>query len=232
MSKLSEASESATAIQMARAAPASAEFSPEQRRTLLGIAHDAILSRAHRQPFADAPPLLPGLSEPRAVFTTLYLRCDQKSDQKRDRKRDPQGDVTPDLHRELRGCVGYAVPISPLYRAVAETACAAAFEDSRFLPVTRQEALTLQVSLSVLSLLFPIHPEAVEVGRHGLIVSQGGRRGLLLPQVPAEHRWDRETFLEQTCRKADLPLDAWRKDATIEAFTAEVFSDFDAPEPG
>ena len=109
----------------------------------------------------------------------------------------------------------------------AETARAAAFEDSRFLPVTRDEALKLEVSLSVLSLLFPIRPEAVEVGRHGLIVSKGARRGLLLPQVPVEHGWDRETFLEQTCRKAGLPLDAWRKAATIEAFTAEVFGDSD-----
>ena len=165
------------------------------------------------------PPLLPGLSESRGVFTTLYLRCD------------PQGDVTGDLHRELRGCVGYAVPIAPLYRAVAETACAAAFEDSRFLPVTKEEALTLEVSLSVLSLLFPIHPKAVEVGRHGLLICDGARRGLLLPQVPVEYGWDRETFLEQTCRKAGLPLDAWRKAATIEAFTAEVFSDFDAADP-
>ena len=132
-----------------------------------------------------------------------------------------------DLQRELRGCVGYAAPIAPLYRAVAETARAAAFEDSRFLPITRQEALNLEVSLSVLSRLFPIHPDRVEVGRHGLIISLGAYRGLLLPQVPVEHGWDRQTFLEQTCRKAGLPLDAWRKSATIEAFTAEVFSDFD-----
>jgi uncharacterized protein (TIGR00296 family) len=77
----------------------------------------------------------------------------------------------------------------------------------------------------VLSRLFPIDPKAVEVGRHGLVISQGGRRGLLLPQVPRENDWDRETFLEQTCRKAGLPLDAWRKGVTIEAFTAEVFGD-------
>jgi uncharacterized protein (TIGR00296 family) len=85
----------------------------------------------------------------------------------------------------------------------------------------------LEVSLSVLSPLFPIRPDAVEVGRQGLVVSLGGRRGLLLPQVPVEHGWDRETFLEQTCRKAGLPLDAWRRGATIEAFTAEVFGDGD-----
>jgi AmmeMemoRadiSam system protein A len=224
MSKLSETpSENPAALAMARPALASAEFSPEQRRTLLGIAHQAILSVVQRRPFAEAPPLPPRLSEPRGVFTTLYLQ----SDPPRDVTGGLRHDLHRDFHRELRGCVGYALPIAPLYRAVAETARAAAFEDSRFLPVTMEEALKLEVSLSVLSLLFPIRPEAVDVGRHGLIISQDARRGLLLPQVPVEHGWDRETFLEQTCRKAGLPLDAWRKAATIEAFTAEVFSDTD-----
>jgi AmmeMemoRadiSam system protein A len=224
MSKLSETpSENPAALDLAHPALASAEFSPEQRRTLLGIAHEAILSVVERRPFAEAPPLLPRLSELRGVFTTLYLRSDLQGDFR--------GGLRRELHRELRGCVGYALPIAPLYRAVAETARAAAFEDSRFLPVTTEEALKLEVSLSVLSLLSPIHPEAVEVGRHGLAISQGVRRGLLLPQVPIEHGWDRETFLEQTCRKAGLPLDAWRKAATLEAFTAEVFSDADVEAP-
>ena len=202
MSKLSEnPAENLTAHPSAFV---SVEFSVEQRRTLLGIAHEAILSVLNRRPFPDAEPTLPGLSEPRGVFTTLYLLG------------------------ELRGCVGYALAVAPLYRAVAETACAAAFEDSRFFPVTMAEAPLLEVSLSVLSPLFPVYPEAVEVGRHGLIISQGVRRGLLLPQVPIEHGWDREMFLEQTCRKGGLPPDAWREDATLEAFTAEVFSDADA----
>jgi len=215
MSKLSEKpTENLTARDAARPTPLSPEFSLEQRRTLLRIAHQAILSVLEHRPFPAAPPPLTRLSEPRGVFTTLYLRADSL-----------HGD------RQLRGCVGYAMPIAPLYRAVAETARAAAFEDSRFLPVTQDEASRLEVSLSVLSLLFPIHPEAVEVGRHGLLISDGARRGLLLPQVPVENAWDRETFLEQTCRKAGLPPDAWRKRATIEAFTAEVFSDADAEVP-
>ncbi len=216
MSKLSEKpSENLTAREVARPALLSPEFSLDHRRTLLRIAHAAILSVLERQPLPEAPASLAGLSDPRGVFTTLYLH----------------GDLPGDLHRELRGCVGYAVPIAPLYRAVAETARAAAFEDSRFLPVTKEEALKLEVSLSVLSRLFPIHPEAVEVGRHGLVISHGARRGLLLPQVSVENGWDRKTFLEQTCRKAGLPLDAWRKTATIEAFTAEVFGDADVEAP-
>ena len=195
------------------------EFSLDQRRALLRIAHEAILCALERQTFPEAPPLPPGLSDPRGVFTTLYLRGGLP------------GDLAGDVGRHLRGCVGYAVPIAPLYRAVAETARAAAFEDSRFLPVTKEEGLKLEVSLSVLSHLFPIHPEAVEVGRHGLVISQGARRGLLLPQVSVEHGWDRETLLEQTCHKAGLPLDAWRKAAIVEAFTAEVFADADVELP-
>src|SRR5580658_1870299 len=218
MSKLSEKpTENLTARDEARAALRSPEFSLEQRRTLLCVAHQAILSVLERRPFPAAPPLLTGLSEPRGVFTTLYFRGDR-----------PPGDLHGDCHRQLRGCVGYAMPVAPLYRAVAETARAAAFEDSRFLPVTPEEASRVEVSLSVMSTLFPIHPEEVEVGRHGLLISEGPRRGLLLPQVSVENVWDRETFLEQTCRKAGLPPDAWRKNATIEAFTAEVFSDADA----
>jgi len=213
MSRLSEKpSENLTVGEVARVpAPLSPEFSLEQRRTLLRIAHQAIVSALERRPFPEATSFPPGLLDPRGVFTTLYSRSD----------------LPGDPHRQLRGCVGYALPIAPLCRAVAETARAAAFEDSRFLPVTKEEAPKLEVSLSVLSRLFPIHPEAVEVGRHGLLISHGTRRGLLLPQVPVEYGWDRETFLEQTCRKAGLPLDAWRKTATIEAFTAEVFSDAD-----
>jgi uncharacterized protein len=207
------------------------EFSPEQRRSLLGIAHEAILCSMEHRPFADAPASA-ALSEPRGVFTTLYLSPAEISAETRGEVR-RDASIGSGLHRQphrqlqLRGCVGYAEPVAPLYRAVAETARAAAFEDSRFFPVTKQEVPRLEISLSVLSRLFPIHPEAVEIGRHGLVISQGRRRGLLLPQVSTENNWDRETFLEQTCRKAGLPGDAWRNGACIEAFTAEVFSDAD-----
>jgi AmmeMemoRadiSam system protein A len=228
MSKLSETL-SEKSPENAAHGPAllSPEFSLEQRRTLLRIAHEAILSVLEPQRSSEAPALPAGLSEPRGVFTTLYLSSDLRGDLPGDLHRESPRQSPRESHRELRGCVGYALPIVPLYRAVAETARAAAFDDSRFLPVTKEEARELEVSLSVLSRLFPIHAEAVEVGRHGLLISDGARRGLLLPQVPTEYGWDRETFLEQTCRKAGLPLDAWRKAATIEAFSAEVFSDGD-----
>ncbi len=176
------------------------EFSREERSLLLRLAHDSILSALEHQEISTEPPT-PHLAEARGAFTSLYLRG------------------------ELRGCVGYVLPACPVYQAVAETARAAAFDDTRFFPVTRDEAPQLAVELSILSRPAPILVEEVGVGRHGLLISQHGHRGLLLPQVPVEHAWDRTTFLEQTCHKAGLPIDAWRKGATLEAFTAEVFGD-------
>jgi AmmeMemoRadiSam system protein A len=186
-----------------RAQPAPAgpgEFSPNERALLLTLAHDSIRAGLENSEISLAPPS-PHLAEPRGAFTTLYYRG------------------------HLRGCVGYVFAVTSLYRCVAETAQAAAFEDTRFPPVTLEEAVELKVSLSILSPLKPIAPDEIIVGIHGLLVSRAGHRGLLLPQVPVEHGWDRHTFLEQTCRKAGLPMDAWKEGATIEAFTAEVFGD-------
>jgi AmmeMemoRadiSam system protein A len=176
------------------------EFSPEERTLLLQLAHDSILSALENREVSVDPPS-PHLAEPRGAFTSLYL------------------------NGELRGCVGYVLPVSSVYRAVIDTARAAAFEDARFYPVTIEEARQLKIELSVLSPPAPISAEEVEVGRHGLLISMVGQRGLLLPQVPAERNWDRITFLEQTCRKAGLPPDAWQRGALIEAFTAEVFGE-------
>jgi AmmeMemoRadiSam system protein A len=182
-------------------------FSPDEKNLLLRLAHDSILaafdsgvSEKAGRGISLVPPTA-HLAEPRGVFTSLYLRG------------------------ELRGCVGYVLPVNSVYRAVAETARAAAFEDTRFRPVTREEAPALAIELSILSPPQSIQPGVVEIGRHGLLISMAGHRALLLPQVPVEHHWDRTTFLEQTCRKAGLPLDAWQKGATIEAFTAEVFGE-------
>jgi len=181
------------------------EFSQDERTTLLRLAHDSILSLLEEREIPLDPPTA-HLAEPRGAFTSLYLSG------------------------QLRGCVGYVLPVSPVYRAVADTARAAAFEDIRFRPVTLPEAPHLEIELSILSQPQPIPAEAIEIGRHGLLISRAGRRGLLLPQVPSEHHWDRATFLEQTCRKAGLPLDAWKNGATIEAFTAEVFGEKHAPD--
>jgi len=184
----------------AAVAPTPGEFSPEERTLLLQLAHESILSALQNREIPLDPPTA-HLSELRGAFTSLYL------------------------HGQLRGCVGYVLPVSPVYRTVADTARAAAFEDTRFNSITLEEAGDLHIELSILSVPQTIAAEAIEIGRHGLLISLAGFRGLLLPQVPTEHNWDRVTFLQQTCRKAGLPLDAWQKGATIEAFTAEVFGE-------
>jgi AmmeMemoRadiSam system protein A len=179
---------------------ASCEYSPEERRILLDLAHRSIAAELEGSRLDLTPPS-EHLAQPRGAFTTLHL------------------------HGKLRGCIGYVIVKYSLYRTVAETAQAAAFDDPRFPPVTAEEAPDLKIDISVLSPLQPIDAENVVVGHHGLVVSQSSRRGLLLPQVPVEWGWDRETFLAQTCLKAGLPPDAWQRGAELEAFTAEVFSD-------
>jgi AmmeMemoRadiSam system protein A len=133
------------------------------------------------------------------------------------------------LHRgkDLRGCIGLLTPDEELYRTVQRCAISSAVEDSRFPPVTYEELPDLTIELSILAPLQTIRdPVEIEVGRHGLLISREGRRGLLLPQVATENLWDRETFLSQTCRKAGLPPNAWRDpDTSIESFTAQVFSE-------
>ena len=176
------------------------EYSQEERQSLVRLAH-ASIEAAFQDVQLDLTPPSPHLAEPRGAFTTLSL------------------------NDHLRGCIGYVSPNQPLYRTVAETARAAAFEDPRFEPVTQEEAPRLSVEISVLSPLRPITPEEVVVGKHGLVVSHGTRRGLLLPQVPLEWDWDRDTFLSQTCLKAGLPPDAWLRGADLHAFTAEVFGE-------
>ena len=99
---------------------------------------------------------------------------------------------------------------------------AAATHDPRFPPVSPDEPLLIEIS--ILSPFFPIRPEEVRVGLHGLHVRLGDRSGLLLPQVAVEWGWDAPTFLERTCRKAGLSADAWRA-AELRAFTAEHFGD-------
>lgn len=176
------------------------EYSAEERALLLQVARQSISAALADRRLSLDPPT-PHLAERRGAFTSLYLRG------------------------ALRGCVGYILPASSLYRAVAETARAAAFNDNRFQPVTNEEARILQIELSILSPPRPIAPETIEIGRHGLLIAQHERRGLLLPQVAAEHGWDRITFLQQSCRKAGLAEDAWQKGASVRAFTAEVFGD-------
>lgn len=128
----------------------------------------------------------------------------------------------------LRGCIGTLECRRPLAQEIARVAVSAASDDPRFEPVRPEELNQIDVEVSVLGPLEsidPLDPEAIVIGRHGLVVEQTGRRGLLLPQVAPEWAWDRETFLAQTCAKAGLPVDCWRKGAKVYRFAAEVFGD-------
>lgn len=138
--------------------------------------------------------------------------------------------VTLETGGNLRGCIGRPYPRQSVIEAVRESAIGAATNDPRFRPVDRDELSDITVEVSVLSppeeLTDSIRGETMplEVGRDGLIVRDGPRSGLLLPQVPVEHDWDVESFLAQTCRKAGLSRDCWRNgDVIVERFTADVF---------
>lgn len=133
--------------------------------------------------------------------------------------------VTLTLDGRLRGCIGHIVGDQPLVETIAAMAEAAAFGDPRFPPLTRREFDRITIEISILGPLEPCpDPAQVVVGRHGLLVRRGARSGLLLPQVPVEWGWDRETFLDHTCRKAGLEPGCWRDPSvTLHWFEAEVF---------
>jgi len=134
--------------------------------------------------------------------------------------------VTLKKRGELRGCIGYIEGIAPLIETVARMARAAALEDPRFPAVTADEVDDLDIEISVMSPLIDVTDVAeIEIGRDGLIISSGGSRGLLLPQVAVEWGWTVEEFLCHTCMKAGLPTDAWRGDCHIERFEADVFGE-------
>ena len=127
---------------------------------------------------------------------------------------------------DLRGCIGHVEPPEPLGEVVRRCAVSAAGSDPRFPPMAPDEFDTVDIEISLLGPLEPIAgPHDILVGRHGLVVERGWQRGLLLPQVATEWKWSAEEFLARTCQKAGLPHDAWKKDAKIWRFDAEVFAE-------
>lgn len=181
----------------------------ERRRALLSIARQAIRAAlagnacAGASDGAGAPPA--GMPATSGVFVTLTL------------------------HGQLRGCIGMLETSRALEEAVTECAVAAATRDDRFAPLTLEELDRCDLEVSVLTSPRTVSgPGEIEIGRHGVIVSSGWRRGVFLPKVPVEHRWDVEKLLSEACRKAGLDRDAWRRDATIEVFEAEAFGERDA----
>lgn len=132
--------------------------------------------------------------------------------------------VTLKEHDQLRGCIGYAEPLFPLWQAVAQAAVLAATGDPRFPPLNKTELPKLKIEISVLGPLLPVSSVAeIEIGRHGLLIREGPRSGLLLPQVAIGQGWDARAFLREVCRKAGLPDNAWRKSSELYKFEAVVF---------
>jgi len=176
-------------------------LSDDDRRELLRLARAAIRERLTGGP---APPK-PRLANPAlraGAFVSVHLLG------------------------HLRGCIGHVSRDRLLTDVVADCAVAAATEDPRFPPLGPEELAHAHLEISVLGPITAVSDVAeIEVGRHGLIVEQGYRRGLLLPQVATEHAWGRDTFLAHTCLKAGLRADAWKSGAEIRKFEAEVFGE-------
>jgi uncharacterized protein len=172
------------------------------KQTLLDVARRAVRLAAERGELLENLPSDEELQRPAGAFVTLHR------------------------FGGLRGCVGQLASNEPLISVVAYCAMAAALEDPRFTPMSAAELDGVEIEISVLSPLTEISPDKIEAGKHGLLVSNRGNRGVLLPQVALEHQWDAQRFLEETCVKAGLERDAWRHTETrIQAFTAEVFSE-------
>jgi AmmeMemoRadiSam system protein A len=134
--------------------------------------------------------------------------------------------VTLKVKSQLRGCIGYPLPYKPLYETIIDVAISSATQDYRFQPLTYEELKETKIEISVLSLPELVKDlKEIEVGRHGIVISKGLNKGLLLPQVPLEYDWDLETYLNHGCLKAGLDEDEWKKGVQIEVFEAQVFSE-------
>lgn len=135
--------------------------------------------------------------------------------------------------KELRGCIGIPEPIYPLRQAILNAAVDSVLSDPRFEPVREEEVDSMLIELTVLSPPEQLSvrspwelPQKVEVGRHGLIVERGRFRGLLLPQVAVDEKWDSEEFLSMTCWKAGIPEDSWHDPRVrVLRFEGEVFGE-------
>lgn len=176
-------------------------YTEAEKKTLHNIAREAIAARLAGKPLPPLPALTPALREKRGAFVTLHL------------------------DHQLRGCIGTIEPIRPLAEVVQEMAVAAAFQDPRFPPLSPRELERIEIEISVLTPLELVKDvNDIVVGKHGLLIERGFRRGLLLPQVATEYGWNRQTFLEHTCLKAGLPPTAWHDPETrIYRFEAEIF---------
>jgi len=178
-------------------------LSDVEKKALLGIVRKIIEARLEGKSIPELHLGSEVLKEKKGAFVTL-----KKDD-------------------HLRGCIGRIEARKPLYKTVGEMALAAAFDDPRFPPLKPDEWKNMAVEISVLSPLEEVKDiDEIEIGIHGLYITKGFHSGLLLPQVASEYRWDRLTFLQETCHKAGLHRDAWRdKDTKVYIFSAEVIGE-------
>jgi len=135
--------------------------------------------------------------------------------------------VTIHIKGNLRGCIGYIEGVKSITETVTDMAAASAFSDPRFSSLSPEEYKKIDLEISILSPVEKVNDiNEIVVGRDGLIITSGFKRGLLLPQVPVEQGWDLDTFLSHACNKAGLTSDSWKKkDVLIEKFSAQVFSE-------
>ena len=159
-----------------------------------------------------------------AIIATVTGKSEAKPHAEGELARRAAAFVSLHLAGELRGCIGHLEENDPLVHTVAECARLACTVDPRFPAVTEAEMDLIDVEISILGRRERVtSPAELVVGRHGLVVEQDGRKGLLLPQVATEFQWTAERFVEQTCLKAGLSRDGWRRGATLWRFEAQVF---------
>lgn len=181
------------------------EFSFEEKRLLFQLVRESIESKLYENRVTTQISIeeYPILATKCGVFVTLTI-ADQ-----------------------LRGCIGYITSEEPLYQTIKDAAIGAAFDDPRFHPLTPTEYEQVEIEISVLSEPFPMKDyNDIVLGKHGLILQEGNKRGLLLPQVPVEHGMTKEQYLDAICKKTGLRQSLWHeKLLTISLFTATVFSE-------
>lgn len=177
-------------------------LSEAEQSAALELARKAIVEAVSHRKLPDRIPREGIFSERSGLFVTLHVRG------------------------RLQGCIGVTETQEALGEAIVRCAVSAALEDPRFSPLKAIQLEELTIEISLLSPLKPISAEAVEIGRHGLLIVNHAQRGLLLPQVAVEHHLTHEQFLEETCCKAGLPREAWKDPETrIFGFTCQIFSE-------
>lgn len=181
----------------------SLELTDSQKKTLLEIARESIVSAVLKTRFSYPQINDPVLNKECGAFVTLSIAGN------------------------LRGCIGNIRAQYPLWKTIRQMAQEAALNDPRFYPVNKKELNDIEIEISVLSPFALIKDiDLIEVGKHGLFIKKGFYQGLLLPQVAQDYNWDKTEFLAQTCRKAGLPESCWKEESCeIYIFSATIFSE-------